>query len=196
MAWGTGSAILWASFEGVAGVVGPGFVSWRKLLTVSSPNTMLAGRYRITSVIGEGGFGPVYRAKDLALDRDVALKTLSHSVADVSPALWELYRQRFEREATLLRSVTHPNIVSVYGFESDADGSLYLVMEYVPGGSLSSTLAEDGPLSVDRAIAIASDVCNALEVLDALGIVHRDIKPSNILLTAEGGAKLTDLGIA
>ncbi len=157
---------------------------------------MLAGRYRITSVIGEGGFGPVYRAKDLALDRDVALKTLSHSVADVSPALWELYRQRFEREATLLRSVTHPNIVSVYGFESDADGSLYLVMEYVPGGSLSSALAVDGPLSVDRAIAIASDVCNALEVLDALGIVHRDIKPSNILLTAEGGAKLTDLGIA
>jgi serine/threonine protein kinase len=138
------------------------------------------GPYQIVSLAGAGGMGEVYRARDPKLERDVALKLLPEAFAgDPDRAA------RFEREAKLLAALNHPNIASIYGFESGA-----LVMELVEG------VSPQGPMSFDDAWHIASQIIAALEYAHERGIIHRDLKPANIKVTADGVVKLLDFGLA
>ena len=146
--------------------------------------------YRITRALGQGAFGTVYLAQDTLLDRPVAIKELT-AAAQADRAAF----QRFLQEARAAGSLNHPNIVTIYALKP-ADATVYLVMEYLPGGSLRGLLNQRGRLPVDDAVRIAADVCDGLAAAHAKGIVHRDIKPENILLTADGRAKVGDFGIA
>ncbi|MDQ3469192.1 MAG: serine/threonine protein kinase, partial [Actinomycetota bacterium] len=148
----------------------------------------LAGRYALGEPLGTGGMARVVAARDLRLDRPVAVKLLAADVVD------PLGRERFVREARSSAGFSHPNAVAVYD-AGDADGSLFLVMELVDGPSLATALA-DGPLPLGRAVSVADDVLAALGAAHAAGIVHRDVKPGNILLGRDGRAKLADFGIA
>jgi hypothetical protein len=156
---------------------------------------VLAGKFEIIAEIGEGGFGKTYLGHDSGMDRLVAIKELLHESADVSPEEYEDYKRRFRKEAQIVSKFAHPNVVTAYSLETDAQGDLYLVLEYVDGGSLKNLISQD-PLDIKRAIHIALDVCDAVDVIWKYDIVHRDIKPSNILLTKDGTAKLTDFGVA
>ena len=156
---------------------------------------VLADKYTIVAEIGEGGFGKTYLGYDAGMDRQVAIKELLHESADVSPEDYEDYKRRFRKEAQVVSKFAHPNVVAAYSLESDDKGDLYLVLEYVDGGSLKNLLSQ-GPLEPKRAVSIATDICEAIDAIWKLDIVHRDIKPSNILLTKEGQAKLTDFGVA
>lgn len=161
-----------------------------------SPDTFLADRYRILRVLGEGGFGAIYLGRDEALDRDVAVKELLRDPTITSPEAWQRYQQRFLKEAHVMSQFSHPHIVSAYTLEADAAGNLYLVLEYVDGGSLKELIERAGVLPIERALDIAIDICQAIEAIYQRDIVHRDIKPSNILLSSDGTAKLTDFGVA
>jgi len=163
---------------------------------VPSPGTVLAGRYRIESVIGEGGFGKVYLGQDLRMDRHVVVKELLPRSVAPSPEEWEECRRRFRKEAQTASPFAHANVVCAYGLEISADGATYLILEYVDGGNLRELLEARSPLQVEQALNIAIDLCRAIEAISLRGIVHRDIKPSNILLTREGTAKLTGFGVA
>ena len=155
----------------------------------------LANRYRLDARIGSGGFATVFRAHDLRLDRDVAVKVLlaSHATDPVVAA-------RFEREARVLAAINHPNVVAIHDVASggaDAGSEPYLVMDLCTGGSLANLLraSQTGSLSPDILIPILIDVSAGLAALHAGGIVHRDLKPSNVLLSG-GRAQIADLGIA
>jgi serine/threonine-protein kinase len=153
-----------------------------------SPGTRL-GSYEVVAPLGAGGMGEVYRARDLNLGRDVAIKLLPEDVtADVD------WRRRFEREARLLASITHPNIAIVHGFET-AGHVPFLVMELVPGQTLAERLSE-GRLALDEALDVLRQIAAALEVAHDAAIVHRDLKPANIKITPEGTVKVLDFGIA
>jgi len=156
---------------------------------------ILAGKYKVISEIGEGGFGQTYLGHDAGMDRKVAIKELLHSTAETDPEDYEIYRRRFRKEAQVVSKFAHPNVATAYALESDEAGNLYLILEYVDGGSLKDLL-EQGPVSPQRAVQIAAELCDAIDAIWKLDIVHRDIKPSNILLTSEGQAKLTDFGVA
>ncbi len=152
-----------------------------------NPGTKL-GPYEIVSPAGAGGMGEVYRARDLRLDRTVALKILSTKlVAD--PGL----KQRFEREARSISSLNHPHICHLYDVGSQ-NGTDFLVMEFVEGQTLAQRL-EKGPLPLEDALKIAIEIADALDKAHRQGIVHRDLKPGNIMLT-KSGAKLMDFGLA
>lgn len=148
-------------------------------------------RYTILDFVDSGSMAQVYRAHDDSLDREVALKVLREAHASD-----EEFVERFTREAKCAACLEHPNIVSVYDRGRLADGSRYIAMEYVPGGSLANRIAEHGPLTVPEAAEIARQVAGALEAAHARGIFHRDIKPHNILLAASGKVKVADFGIA
>ncbi len=156
---------------------------------------VLADKYEIVDEIGEGGFGQTYLGYDAGMDRHVAVKELLQTTAESDPEEYEVYKRRFRKEAQIVSKFAHPNVVTAYSLETDAKGNLYLILEYVDGGSLKETLSQ-GPLEPERAIAIASELCEAIDEIWKWDIVHRDIKPSNILLTKEGQAKLTDFGVA
>ena len=146
------------------------------------------GPYEIVGPLGAGGMGEVYRAKDLRLGRDVAVKILPTHLSDKPDV-----RERFEREARAISSLNHPNICTLYdiGREGDAD---YFVMELLDGESLSARLAR-GPLRVDEALKIGAQVAEGLAAAHKQGIIHRDLKPGNIGLT-KSGAKVLDFGVA
>jgi Tol biopolymer transport system component len=147
------------------------------------------GSYEVTAKLGEGGMGEVYRATDLRLRREVAIKVLPAAfVAD--PARLA----RFEREAHLLAQLHHPNVASVFGLESTGSG-LALVMELVEGEDLAQRLAR-GALPLDDALAVARQVAEGLEAAHDHGIVHRDLKPANLRLRADGVVKILDFGLA
>jgi DNA-binding beta-propeller fold protein YncE/predicted Ser/Thr protein kinase len=148
----------------------------------------LAG-YRIDSLIARGGMGVVYRATQLALDRPVALKVIARELVDQ-----EGFRERFLRESRLAASLDHPSVVPVYDAREE-DGELIVAMRLVEGGDLRHLIDREGPLAPDRAVALLSQVAEALDAAHAAGIVHRDVKPHNILV--EGGrAYLSDFGLA
>ena len=150
---------------------------------------LISGRYRLQAVLGRGGMATVWRGADERLGRRVAVKLLDRAdTAD--PAML----QRFDREARTAGGLTHPNIVAVYDVGSDT-GVAYLVMELVDGTSVAALLA-GGPLPIDQAVEVARQICDALAVAHAQGVVHRDIKPANILLTTTGAVKVCDFGIA
>ena len=153
------------------------------------------GHYEIVSAIGAGGMGEVYRARDLKLQRDVALKVLPASVA-----LDADRRARFEREAQVLAALNHPNIAAIYGFEDGLDAypvgtGPALVLELVEGPTLADRLAQ-GAIPLDETLPIARQICDALEVAHKHSIVHRDLKPANIKVRSDGTVKVLDFGLA
>jgi serine/threonine protein kinase len=158
-------------------------------LTEQSPVGQRFGGYEILEELGSGGMGKVYRAKNLTLERIVALKMLA-PVFSADQA----FVQRFLKEARSAARLNHPNIVQIYDFGS-VDGIYYLSMEYVKGESLRAYLKR-GRLSERDSIAVIRETVRALSVAHAEGIVHRDIKPDNIMLTTKGELKIVDLGIA
>ncbi|MEY9969124.1 hypothetical protein ABIA33_007211 [Streptacidiphilus sp. MAP12-16] len=154
----------------------------------------LGGRYVVTGLLGRGGMAEVHLARDLRLDRLVAVKVLRPDLA-VDPT----YLARFRREALSAASLNHTSIVTVYDSGEDvASGALlpYLVMEYVPGSTLADLLREGQRPTPQRALELTDGVLDALSYAHAHGIVHRDIKPANVMLTADGQVKVMDLGIA
>jgi serine/threonine-protein kinase len=152
------------------------------------------GAYEITSALGAGGMGEVYRARDTKLGRDVAIKVLLESVAGDRDRL-----VRFHREAQVLATLNHPNIAAIYGLEErvegSADASTALVMELVDGPTLADRIAH-GPIPIDEALPIARQIAEALEAAHELGIIHRDLKPANIKLRPDGTVKVLDFGLA
>jgi serine/threonine protein kinase len=153
-----------------------------------SPGYKLA-HYEIVELIGRGGMGEVYRAKDNKLGRDVAIKVLPDEFAQDGDRL-----KRFQREAKVLASLNHPGIAAIYGLERD-DSTHYLVLELVPGETLGDRVSR-GPIPVDEALDIAIKIAEALEEAHEQGIVHRDLKPANIKLTPDDKVKVLDFGLA
>jgi serine/threonine-protein kinase len=152
------------------------------------PGTQL-GSYEIVDLLGVGGMGEVYRARDTRLGRDVAVKTLPDSVTQDPERL-----ARFRREAQVLAALNHQHIASIYGLE-EADRHRFLVLELVDGETLASRI-QRGPLPIGEAITIAREIAEALESAHERGIVHRDLKPANIALTARDRVKVLDFGLA
>jgi len=155
---------------------------------VLPPGTPL-GQYVIEGILGTGGMGEVYRAKDNKLGRRVALKVLPEELSRDPER-----RARFQREAQVLAALNHPHIAAIYGFE-DGDSTHAIVLELVEGPTLAERLTR-GAIPVQEAIAIARQIIEALEAAHDLGIVHRDLKPSNIKIKADGTAKVLDFGLA
>jgi serine/threonine protein kinase len=161
-------------------------------MTGETDGRVIAGRYRLISPEGEGGMATVWRAMDEQLEREVAVKILRPQFG-ADPG----FAARFKNEARAAGSLSHPNIVQVYDFGTDAEsGDQYIVMQLVEGQDLATVLRERGPLEVDEAVAIGASVADALEAAHRQGLIHRDIKPGNILLTPGGRTLVTDFGIS
>jgi serine/threonine-protein kinase len=160
-----------------------------------APGDVVAGRFRIEELLGQGGFGAVYRATQLNLDRPVALKMLLPEAVGNEEAF-----ARFRREAELAQKLQHPNTVRLYDFGETDEGLPFIAWELLRGHPLDAVLREDGALPALRVARIASQILKALMEAHALGIVHRDIKPSNIFLCEFSGerdfVKVLDFGIA
>jgi serine/threonine protein kinase len=154
-------------------------------------NGQSIGRYHILEKLGEGGMAVVYKAYDTRLERDVAIKIIQREV--FPPKELERVQKRFEREAKALAQLSHPNIVGVIDF-GEYKGSPYLVMEFLPGGTLKQCLG--GPIPWREAVRLVLPVARALQIAHRQGIIHRDIKPSNILIAVSGDPMLSDFGIA
>jgi serine/threonine-protein kinase len=157
--------------------------------------TLLGGRYRLDAQIARGGMSTVYRAFDTVLERPVAVKLMHREIASDSDQL-----ERFRREARSVARLSHPHIVTVIdaGEEVCEDGSSmpYIVLEYVEGETLKELIRREGPLDIAQSLAYAIEIARALGAAHERMIVHRDVKPQNVLLSEEGGAKITDFGIA
>jgi eukaryotic-like serine/threonine-protein kinase len=151
--------------------------------------TVFNGRYELLRRLGRGGMAEVFLARDLQLDRPVAVKVLFPEFAN-DPA----FVTRFRREAQAAANLNHPNIVSVYDWGQE-HGTYFIVMEYVDGRTLAEILRADGPLPPERAVDVATDVAAALGAAHAAGVLHRDIKPGNILVAPSGRVKVADWGI-
>src|SRR6516165_3310438 len=147
------------------------------------------GVYEIGSLLGAGGMGEVYRAKDTKLGRDIALKILPASFTNDPERV-----ARFRREAQVLASLNHPHIAAIYGLE-ETNGSQFLILELVEGETLAERL-KAGPLPLDEALAVARQIVEALEAAHEKGIIHRDLKPANIAFTPNGLVKVLDFGLA
>jgi len=169
--------------------------------------TLIGGRYRLDAEIGRGGMSTVYRAFDTVLERPVAIKLMHREIASDSDQL-----ERFRREARSVARLNHPHIVTVIdaGEEPSPEdqleghdagvgvvvGTPYIVLEYVEGETLKDLIRRDGPLDIPQALAYAIEIARALGAAHERLIVHRDVKPQNVLIGVEGGAKITDFGIA
>ena len=147
------------------------------------------GIYKVTALIGQGGMGEVYQARDTKLDRDVALKVLPEAFTADPDRL-----ARFEREAKVLASLNHPNIGSIYGLE-EAEGVRALVLELIEGPTLADRIKQ-GPIPIDEALPIAKQIAEALEAAHEQGVIHRDLKPANIKVKDDGTVKVLDFGLA
>ncbi|MGP6147665.1 Stk1 family PASTA domain-containing Ser/Thr kinase [Jeotgalibaca sp. A122] len=152
--------------------------------------TKIGGRYKVLSLLGTGGMAHVYLARDLILDRDVAVKILRFDFQNNKEAL-----RRFQREALSTTQLIHPNIVSVYDVDED-DGMQYIVMEYIEGTDLKEYIQKHGKSTPEDAIHIMSQVLSAMALAHQNRIIHRDIKPQNLLISRDNTIKVTDFGIA
>ncbi|MEK3904158.1 Stk1 family PASTA domain-containing Ser/Thr kinase [Paenibacillus sp. FSL R7-0179] len=150
----------------------------------------LGGRYQVIERIGGGGMALVYRAHDILLNRNVAIKVLRNQFVHD-----EEFIRRFRREAQSAASLSHPNVVSIYDVGQE-DEIHYIVMEYIEGKNLNEIIKERAPMQVDESVRIASQICDALDHAHMNQIIHRDIKPHNILIGRNGRVKVTDFGIA
>jgi len=153
-------------------------------------NEVIAGRYILKTLIGQGGMADVYLANDPILERDVAVKILRSHLADDAT-----YVQRFAREANAAATLSHPNIVEIYDV-GEEDGQYYIVMEYVPGTTLKELIHKRGAVHIEEAIDIMTQLTYGVKEAHRNGIIHRDIKPQNILITDSGVLKIADFGIA
>src|SRR5271163_842750 len=170
---------------------------------MTAVGTLLGGRYRLDAQIGRGGMSTVYRAFDTVLERPVAIKLMHREIASDSDQL-----ERFRREARSVAQLNDPHVVTVIdaGEEPSPDGehpgmdggvgTPYIVLEYVEGETLKELIRREGPLEIPQAIAYAIEIARALGAAHEHQIVHRDVKPHNVLISEEGGAKITDFGIA
>jgi serine/threonine protein kinase len=154
-----------------------------------SPGSTFGG-YEVESVVGLGGIGILYRARQIRLDRPVALKLVEPTVAR-DPVI----RERLRREARTVASLDHPNVVPLYE-AGEEDGTVYIVTRWVEGTELGTLIHDTGPLEPARAARIAAQIADALEIAGEQGLVHRDIKPSNVIVTPEDHVYLTDFGLA
>ena len=150
----------------------------------------LAGRYELEELVGVGGMAHVYRARDLNLDRTVAVKVLDDRIAAEADAV-----ERFQREARMAAGLAHENIVAVID-RGDDNGRPFIVFEYFAGITLKQLVRTSGPLPIERALGLALQVARGLVFAHASGYVHRDVKPHNVLVDRDGRVKLTDFGIA
>ena len=149
---------------------------------------VIGGRYRLVEHIDRGGAADVWLARDLRLDRDVAMKLLGAEADDA-------FRERFTQEARHAASVTHPNVVTVFD-EGQEGADAYMVMEYVRGKTLREIIAERGPLPPHEASRLVTQIAAALDAAHAAGVLHLDVKPANVIVNEMGTAKLADFGIA
>src|SRR5215470_11435284 len=147
------------------------------------------GSHEITALLGKGGMGEVYRARDLKLKREVAIKILPEEFSRDASRVG-----RFQREAEVLASLNHPNIAAIYDLQ-EASQTRYLVLELVEGETLADRIAR-GPVPVGEALDIATHICEALEAAHEKGIIHRDLKPANVKITPDGKVKVLDFGLA
>jgi serine/threonine protein kinase/tetratricopeptide (TPR) repeat protein len=158
--------------------------------TALAPGTILGTRYEILQLLGQGGMGAVYKAKDLELDRLVAVKVIRPELA-VHPEIL----QRFKQELILARQVTHKNVIRIFDL-GEADGIKFITMQFVEGHDLTSIIKAKGRLSIDEVVRIIEQVCLALEVAHGEGVVHRDLKPQNIMVDSQDRVYVMDFGIA
>jgi eukaryotic-like serine/threonine-protein kinase len=156
---------------------------------VMTAGRVIGGRYQVDGLLGRGGTASVWRARDLRLDRPVAVKELTGPWLEEPTAL-----QRFDREARTVARLAHPNIVAVHDVDIDGE-TPYLVMELIEGVTVTRMLS-NGVLTVGQAVAIAAQTCDGLSAAHAAGVIHRDIKPANLMLTPAGVVKICDFGIA
>ena len=147
------------------------------------------GHYEVLDKLGSGGMGEVYRAKDLELGREVAIKVLRKELASDPDGL-----KRFEREARTASALNHPNIATIYHI-GEYEGTRYIAMELVAGQMLRELLNE-GPLSTEKTLAFAEQIIAGLAKAHGAGIVHRDLKPENFMVTEDGLVKILDFGLA
>jgi eukaryotic-like serine/threonine-protein kinase len=161
-----------------------------KLAQLFPPGTLLAGRYEIVRVLGEGGMGAVYQARDRELERIIALKVIRLELAGNAAIL-----QRFKQELILARHVTHKNVVRIYDL-GEADGIKFITMEYVDGEDLRSLLKTREKFPPKEAVQIIDQVCLALEAAHAEDVIHRDLKPQNIMRDRQGRIVVMDFGLA
>src|SRR5207245_5045293 len=150
----------------------------------------LGDDYELLEEIGAGGFGRVYRVRDLGLERDVAMKVLHPALTADLGVL-----ERFRREAQLAARLRHPNIVSIYDIRERA-GLQWYTMELVPGSNLAQLVRERGPLTIEQSSRLLDEALSALEHAHAHGLVHRDLKPENTLIEPDGRLRITDFGLA
>src|SRR5258708_4962607 len=155
-----------------------------------TPGQIIAQRYRVVALAGRGGMGEVYRAEDLTLGQVVALKFLPETLSQDAAAL-----ARFHAEVRTARQVSHPNVCRVFDV-GEADGTLFLTMEYVDGEDLASVVRRIGRLSPDKATEIARQICAGLAAAHERGVIHRDLKPANVMLDGAGKIRITDFGLA
>lgn len=154
------------------------------------PGSMLAGRYEILELLGEGGMGAVYKANDHQLDRVIALKTIRQELAGDSEIL-----ARFKQELILARQITHRNVIRIFDLGEDA-GTKFITMEFADGSTLRSLISERGKFPPAEAVDIMRQVCLALEAAHAEGVIHRDLKPQNIMRNQQGRVVVMDFGLA
>lgn len=168
-------------------------IPFAAMADASTPGMLKVGarlaHYEVAELIGAGGMGQVYRARDVKLQREVALKLLPDGVTGDSER-----RQRFEREARAVAALNHPGVVTIHAVE-EVDGRLFLVMELVHGQPLTDVIPRGG-LPVDRLLAIAVPLMEAVSAAHARGIMHRDLKPANVMVTGDGHVKVLDFGLA
>ena len=157
---------------------------------VFAPGAIIAGRYRVVNLLGQGGMGEVYRADDLTLNQPVAMKFLPPKLASDQAAL-----ARFQNEVRVARNVAHPSVCRVFDI-GESEGRIFLTMEYIDGEDLASLLRRIGRLPTDKAMELARQICVGVGAAHEAGVLHRDLKPANIMVDGLGRAHVTDFGVA